>query len=238
MSIATQTKNRSKKPLEPQVPDFCPACDAVDHPFAPVRRKVEQEFRGETLEVEAPAMRCQHCGFEIAVPGSLDALRLATADAYRQRHGLLTSEQIVSRRSAMGMTQRVFADHVGVGVASLQRWENGLVVQDKGSDLLIRERTKHTLFTPAKVKGTVCWPEGVVTIVRVFASHSAVDKHEIEEFIMQGSFKRPSSASCRGQIANVATFSTRSASRYSESQPATAHRWDFDKLCGSAVSDG
>jgi hypothetical protein len=79
--------------MEPQVPDFCPACDAVDHPFQPVLRMVTQDFRGETLEVEAPAMRCIHCGFEIAAPGNLDALCLATADAYSKvREDLQASE--------------------------------------------------------------------------------------------------------------------------------------------------
>jgi len=238
MSTATQTKNRVKSPLTPQVPDFCPACDAVDHPFRPVRRKVQQEFRGETLEVEAPAMSCGHCGFVILAPGNLDALRLATADAYRQRHGLLTSEQIVSRRASMGMSQRDFADHVGVGVASLQRWENGLVVQDKGSDLLIRERTKHTLFASVNVKGRVCWPEAQVTMVRVFASHSAADNHAIEEFIRQGSFRQMSSAALHRRIADVETFATRSIPRHSELKPAVAHRWDCDELCSSSVSYG
>ena len=237
MSIATQTKNRSNPPLEPQVPDFCPVCDAVDHPFAPVRRKVEQEFRGETLEVEAPAMRCHHCGFEIAVPGSLDALRLATADAYRQRHGLLTSEQIVSRRTAIGKSQRDFAEYTGVGVASLQRWEKGLVVQDKGSDLLIRERTKHTEFTSEDVKLSN-WPGGEVTVVRVTVPHSSIEKHAIEGFLRIGSFKQMSSASLHRRIADVETFATRSIPRHGELKPAVAHRWDFDKLCGSAVSDG
>jgi hypothetical protein len=66
--------------LKPHVPDFCPACDAVDHPFQLITRKVKQEFRGEILEIEAPIMRCKHCGFEIAGPGHLDALRLGTIE--------------------------------------------------------------------------------------------------------------------------------------------------------------
>jgi hypothetical protein len=71
----------SNIPLAPQVPDFCPACDALDQPFHPVMRKVEQDFRGETLTVDAPAMRCTRCGFEIAGPGHLDALCLATLES-------------------------------------------------------------------------------------------------------------------------------------------------------------
>ena len=156
MSIATQTNPKSSRPLKPQVPDFCPACDAVDHPFKLKLRKVTQEFRGEMLELEAPAMRCGHCGFEIAAPGQLDALRLATTQAYRLRHKLLASEEIIERRKIMGMSQKAFADHVGVGVASLQRWENGLVVQDKASDELLKERTKHTQFVSPKGGQTGC----------------------------------------------------------------------------------
>jgi putative zinc finger/helix-turn-helix YgiT family protein len=238
MSTATQIKNGVKKTSEPQVPDFCPACDAVDHPFAPVRRKVTQEFRGETLEVVAPAMQCQHCRFEIAVPGSLDALRLATADAYRKRHGLLTSEQIHSRRTAMGMSQRDFADHVGVGVASLQRWEKGLVVQDKGSDLLIRERTKHTLFAPVKIRRTAGRSEVKTAIVEVIILHSAVAKHEIGDFTKQVSFKRSSSIFQSWQMEDLEKYSTRTAARHGDSKPAVDHRWNFDKLCAYNVSVG
>lgn len=237
MSIATRTKNKLKGALTPQIPDFCPACDAVGHPFATVSRKVKQEFRGETLEVEAPAMRCQHCEFEIAVPGSLDDLRVATADAYRQRHGLLTAEQIVCRRTAMGMSQREFADHVGVGVASLQRWEKGLIVQDKGSDLLIRERTKHTQFTSGKAK-CQAWPEERICVVRVFVSHSATEKHAIGEFLKQGSFKSAVSIASHSGIADVESFDRRSTLLRGDLQPIAAHRWDYDELCGNEVADG
>lgn len=146
MSTAIQTKKRVDGSLKPQVPDFCPACDAIDHPFQPESRKAEQEFRGETFQVQAPAMTCKNCGFVISAPGNLEALRLATLDAYRLRHGLLTSDQIVERRTRMGMSQRAFAGHTGVGVASLQRWEKGLMVQDKASDNLLRICTKHTMF--------------------------------------------------------------------------------------------
>lgn len=163
MSTAIQTKNKPKGALKPHIPDFCPACDAVDHPFKPVRRKVKQEFRGETLEVEAQALCCGNCGFEIAAPGHLEQLRLATLDAYRLRHGLLTSAEIVERRKAMGLSQRAFAHHVRVGVASLQRWEIGLLVQDEGSDLLLRERTKHTQFISAEIIN----PKSVTVIVTI-----------------------------------------------------------------------
>ena len=150
MSTVTRAKNhRGNTSLMPHVPDFCPVCDATDHPFTPVKRKLEQEFRGETFEVEGSAFHCKHCEFAIAAPGALEALRVATLDAYRQRHGLLTSAEIVARRNAMGMSQRTFAAHLDIGVASLQRWEKGLMVQDRANDFVLRSRTDHTLYFPS-----------------------------------------------------------------------------------------
>jgi len=51
----------------------------------------------------------------------------------------------------MGMSQTAFANHVGVGIASLQRWEKGLVVQDEANDRLLRSATRHTTFVSEKV---------------------------------------------------------------------------------------
>jgi transcriptional regulator with XRE-family HTH domain len=78
--------------------------------------------------------------FEMGEP-----LRLA-ADDYRRKHGLLTSEVIRARREALGMSQAVFAEWVGIGVASVKRYELG-GVQDAGIDKRIRV---HTGITEAK----------------------------------------------------------------------------------------
>lgn len=188
MSTAIQTNPKARRGLKPQVPDFCPVCDAVDHPFKLVNRRVIQEFREETFEVPAPAMRCGNCNFELAIPGQLDALRLAVAQAYRLRHKLLTSEEIIGRRRIMGMAQKAFADYTGVGVASLQRWEKGLMVQDKGSDLLIRERTRHTEFTspaggdwPAAKPGRVTVRMGHRLILPGKAREDGIPKRETRD---------------------------------------------------------
>lgn len=75
-------QENAKVPMKPRVPDFCPACDIADQPFTPVLRVVAQEYRGGIFEVKAPAMRCVHCGFEIAAPGDLNALCVETKKAY------------------------------------------------------------------------------------------------------------------------------------------------------------
>lgn len=132
--------------MTPSIPDFCPACDATDKPFKLVQRPTEQDFRGETFRVTSPALQCRHCGFGMLGPGQLDALRAATHDAYRREHGFLTSGEILARRKAMGLSQKRFAEYLGVGSASIERWESGALVQDKASDLLIRNRTDRGLY--------------------------------------------------------------------------------------------
>src|SRR5208283_2134608 len=89
--------------------------------FDPAEGDVTQEFRNEPFTVRTPLMRCTHCEWQTLGPGQLDALRVRTADAYRRQHTLLTSEEIRGRRNRLGMSQRDFAKHIGVGPASIAR---------------------------------------------------------------------------------------------------------------------
>ncbi|MCD8481573.1 MAG: nucleotidyltransferase domain-containing protein [Verrucomicrobia bacterium] len=59
--------------------------------------------------------------------------------AYRNRFGLLAPEEIIGFRKELELSQQRFADLLGVGVASVKRWEKGLV-QDKAMDELIRAK--------------------------------------------------------------------------------------------------
>jgi len=147
MSIVTPNTKTKAKPLEPMVPDFCLACDATDGPFPVQMRPQEQHYRGETFQVLAPMHVCPHCAYEMPSKSYRPAVCLATSDAYRQKHGLLTSAEIIQRRNAMKKSQRQFAEFVGVSSASLKRWETGFLVQDKACDELVRLKTDHVCFT-------------------------------------------------------------------------------------------
>jgi putative zinc finger/helix-turn-helix YgiT family protein len=99
--------------------------------------EIEQEFRGESFKVRTAAQRCPMCGWVSVTLGQVDELRRLTADAYRKRHGLLTSEEIRGIRQSMGKSQCGFARFLGVGEASVKRWESWQV-QDKSNDELMR----------------------------------------------------------------------------------------------------
>lgn len=100
---------------------------------------IEQEFRGELLQVKMTASACTKCGWQTLALGQTDELRKRTADTYREKHGLLTSTTIKLIRQMKGMSQVEFAAFLEVGVASVKRWETWQV-QEKLYDQLIRHK--------------------------------------------------------------------------------------------------
>lgn len=95
------------------------------------------EMKGEEVEVVVSAMICTKCQYPLMNDEQMSQLRKATADAYRKKHGLLTSEEIVNFRTLFGMSQAAFANYLKVGDASIKRWET-YFVQDVGQDEHIR----------------------------------------------------------------------------------------------------
>lgn len=97
-------------------------------------------IKGEELSVVTPALVCEKCG-QIAMEGADVPEHLRRlADAYRRGHHLLTSDEIRAQRKALKMSQRAFANYLGVGEASIKRWELG-AIQDEVFDRYIRLKT-------------------------------------------------------------------------------------------------
>ena len=79
----------------------------------------------------------------------------------RSRHGFLTSEEIRARRKRLGQSQREFALHTGVGLATIKRAEMGKI-QDRHTDEAIRRKTDvasrlptvHVIARPVMVTST------------------------------------------------------------------------------------
>ena len=88
--------------------------------------------RGEEIPVRTEAMVCNRCGFHV-----MTAYTIASADAYRTKHGLLTTKELKQIRVHLRMSFRTFAKYLKVSEASPKRWEAGLV-QDQAMDELIR----------------------------------------------------------------------------------------------------
>jgi len=128
----------------------------------PAIAEMTARVRGEEIPVRTEAMVCKNCGFQVMTDAQSDAYAIASADAYRAKHGLLTTAELKQVRAGLGMSLRTFAKYLKVGEASPKRWEAGLV-QDQAMDELIRLKSDL-----AAARENVAWlkahrlPAGVV----------------------------------------------------------------------------
>ena len=112
----------------------CFACG--DGVLAERPTQIEGELKGEKYAVNIEALVCSVCG-HVALEGNrAPEYMRRLADAYRTAHDLLTSDEIRNLRRQLGMTQQGFAKALGVGPASVKRWELGLV-QGIGNNALM-----------------------------------------------------------------------------------------------------
>jgi len=113
------------------------SCPKGHGPMGTKKTKKKMTFKGVDLAIEADAYVCDTCGFEAGTIESTGAVQRAIAEVYRRNTGLLTSEEIKRLRKAKGLTQQRLADLMRVGIASIKRWETG-VVQSKSMDHALR----------------------------------------------------------------------------------------------------
>jgi putative zinc finger/helix-turn-helix YgiT family protein len=120
----------------------CLECGRAD--LEPAVVTDEGTVRGENYTVSMQGLKCPNCGYETIEGEEMQEYGRLLADEYRRAHGLLTSTEIVALRNELGENQQQFADRIGVGVASIKRWELGKI-QDKRNDELIRQKAKPVL---------------------------------------------------------------------------------------------
>ena len=99
------------------------------------------EVNGEKIAFKTQGLFCD-CGYKTVASYQMKEYDVNLADVYRKKHGLLTTEEIKWYRTLLKMTQKQFADLLGVHVQSVKRWENGHV-QDIAMDNLIRLQIKN-----------------------------------------------------------------------------------------------
>jgi putative zinc finger/helix-turn-helix YgiT family protein len=115
---------------------FCPNCEK-EMPLTMVRQVEEFNVRGEIIEVEVEFYRCQECGEEFENSRSaLNPYETAYRE-YRSRKGMLQPEEIRALRLRYGLSQKEFSLLLGIGIATLNRYENG-ALQSEANDRVIR----------------------------------------------------------------------------------------------------
>lgn len=114
-----------------------PNCPKGHGPMGLTKLQKCKTFRGIDIEYAAEAFVCSTCGLEAGTVQSAGDVQRAIADAYRAQAELLTSQEIKTLREAKGITQQQLADRMNVGIASIKRWETGMI-QSKSMDHALR----------------------------------------------------------------------------------------------------
>ena len=114
----------------------CPACE--NYSESKLRRQEREiTIRNERVKFEEKFRKCNKCGEEFVIP-RIDNDPLDQAfRKYRSMHGLLQPEEIKEFRKRYRLSQRELAKLLGLGGATISRYENGKL-QDETHDTLLR----------------------------------------------------------------------------------------------------
>lgn len=115
----------------------CPECGKKEARPATVAHTSQIKHDGRLYTVAVPQLRvprCVACG-ELVFDNEADE---QIARALREQLGLLPGDQIRKNREALGLSQRVLAEHLGVAAETISRWENGVLTQTRAMDRYLR----------------------------------------------------------------------------------------------------
>ena len=95
------------------------------------------KFRGVDITFQTEHYVCSVCGMEVGSIEQAAVTQRVISDAYRKAVGLLTSEEIRDGRKKLDLTQDDLSRRMCVGIASIKRWEGG-IIQTKSMDRALR----------------------------------------------------------------------------------------------------
>jgi len=115
---------------------LCTNCEKETE-FERIIKKEIFHIRGEPIAASVEYVKCKECGDLVLNPAVNDDPFELACRKFREEHALLQPEEISSWRKAHHLTQGEFARLLGMGVATLNRYENG-AVQNESHEKLLR----------------------------------------------------------------------------------------------------
>ena len=122
---------------------FCPECRR-DVKYSVKENKETAELKGEVFEFTSPTAYCEKCGSEIYVAELEDANLKALYDLYRQRHGIISLEDIRVIPEKYNIGKRPLSLLLGWGEQTFSRYFDGDMPTKQYS-----ERLKQIYASPA-----------------------------------------------------------------------------------------
>ncbi len=115
----------------------CPSC-MEEHEVKTVLVDESSVYKDEKVCYKAEYMLCDNTQELFASEQQLSQNDLNLKNAYRKKHGLLTSDEIVSIRSKYNITQSDLCLLLGWGGKTIARYE-GHQIQDKAHDSILKK---------------------------------------------------------------------------------------------------
>lgn len=102
------------------------------------RKKKHMTFRDVDIDYPVNCFVCPTCGLEAGTLAHGAEIQKNIADAYRKKVGLMTGAEIIEGRKRRGLSQEKLAGIMKIGIASIKRWETG-IIQSKSMDKMLRQ---------------------------------------------------------------------------------------------------
>ena len=123
--------------VSPLPPRRCPECGAMAVYRETIDYRTGFKYEGHLHEFEVHGIsvnKCRDCG-HIGLPNTaLDEI----TEAFRSHVNLLTAEEIRQRLEALRLTQKDFAELLGVAQETVSRWLTNVQIQTRSLDRLMR----------------------------------------------------------------------------------------------------
>jgi putative zinc finger/helix-turn-helix YgiT family protein len=113
-------------------------CPAGHGEMKLTNKQKHMNFKGVDIDYPVGCFICPTCGLEAGTLAQGADIQKTMADAYRKKVGLMTGKEIIEGRKKQHLTQDALASRMKVGIASIKRWEGG-IIQSKSMDKMLRQ---------------------------------------------------------------------------------------------------
>ncbi|KHO61654.1 XRE family transcriptional regulator [Thermoanaerobacter sp. YS13] len=115
---------------------FCPVC-GKEQETEVIEKEEISTVRGDEIKALAKIRICSVCGEELFDEELEEENIQRVYDIYRKKHGILSPEEIKGIRESYGLSQRAFAKLLGIGEASIARYETGALPEKSLSNMIM-----------------------------------------------------------------------------------------------------
>lgn len=144
---------------------FCPVC-GKEQETEVIEKEEVSTVRGDKIKALARIRVCSVCGEELFDEELEEENIQRVYDIYRKKHGILSPEEIKNIRESYGLSQRAFAKLLGIGEASIARYETGALPEKSLSNMIMLLRDPKNMEKLLEKNGEALTPREKIRLLR------------------------------------------------------------------------